>query len=567
MAEEFDPVPRAARPPRLPAPEGDGPRGAEPVKNGVMASAALHGAVIGLAVFGVNLFGTPELKPMVFENVTMVDGQAFQAAASAPPDVSSLEAAALASPMSVLDTDPSATSEVSEVVQTEEYVYGDVNDQEAFPDLTAVLTPLQRAKVKPPKVAALAPANPTLGAAGPGLAPLALGGASPGLRAPGLPGGSAPGPMRQGRSLSIDTSADEAPPPPAKEREADQAHPETDAVARAEEAKKAASADGAVGEAQEKEQREEAPEAASDRALTEADRTDPEAKEPDGLAGLPEAPQIARVPQGRPTDLLAARAAEEKAEAERLAALKEAEEKAAEEARAAEAKAEAEKKKAEALAAAKAAEEKAAEEKAAAEAAAAKKEQERLAAEKKAKEEADRLAEAKKKKEAEEKLAAAEKKKKEEEAAKAAAAEKAAKEKAAQAAAAAAKEQAEKTASAAGTTPGGQGQAPAGPPLSEGVKGGLRSAIGKRWNTSFLERLPNYRSLVVTMRITLDRSGRIVGEPELVSPSSSAGAVGIAVKAAATALLKAQPYDLPAESYGRWQVIEVTFNPGSGVSM
>ena len=79
--------------------------------------------------------------------------------------------------------------------------------------------------------------------------------------------------------------------------------------------------------------------------------------------------------------------------------------------------------------------------------------------------------------------------------------------------------------------------------------------------------MANYRDLVVTMRIRLDQSGRIIGEPELVAPSAGSTAMEFAVKQARKALIKAQPYKLPASKYGRWKVIEVTFRPGAGVSM
>lgn len=507
----FDPL---MRPPRLPAPDGAGPRGAEPTVSGAAASGMFHLTLIGLAVFGTQIFGEPEPVQLVFENVTMIEAPEFDAAISQQPDVGMTEAASLSQPVPMFQDDADvAGTDISEVVQTEEYIYGDVADAEEFPDLTAVLTPLQRAKVRPPKVASLAPASPGLGASGPGLSPMGMGGAAPGMRAPGGPARAGMGGMSMARSsMSIDTSSDEGPPPPPPERQADEAQPDTDAVARADAAQEAASIDGAKdAPAQEESQRDAAPEAAADRRLTEADETDADSETlsetasagdpdaPDDIDSLPEAPRMARLPVGRPADLEQARREAAEEEAARLAA-EDAAEKAAE--------AEAARLAAEQEAAEKAAAEKLAAEKAAADKAAA----EKLAAEKRA-------------------------------------------------AAKAAAESAARQASA------GNGDAPLGAPLTTGETSGLRNAISKKWNTSMLERLPDYRNLVVTMRIRLDQAGKIVGTPELVSPSSASGPVAVAVQAAERALLGAQPYQLPAGKYGRWKEIEVTFNPGSGVSM
>ncbi|MGG7565335.1 hypothetical protein ACQ5SO_04105 [Rhodovulum sp. DZ06] len=516
-----------------------GRRGAEPLGGGLLASGAVHGALIGLALFGTAIFQGPPEPVEQMQEVELISAAEFDAKLSRAPQAPVAEVAAMAAPMPTFDDTPmSAAADVAPEATTE-FIYGDVTDQEQFPDLSAVLTGIVRTRVKRAEVSDLAPAAPSLGAAGPGLAAPSMGMSSPGLRSPASPGGGSLGGMRRGASsLGISTNSDAAPPPPPPDRQAPDAAPESDTLARADEAVEGATPDpeAAPDAAAPEEAQAAAPEAASEEKITEADRPeqDSEAGKSDDIASDPEAPVTARLPVARPTERVDA------AEAARLAAEAEAAEEAERQAAEAAAAKEAEQKAAEA-AAAKEAEQKAAE-------AAAAKEAERKAAEAAAAKEAERkAAEAAAAKEAERKAAEA-------------AAAKAAEQKAA---AAAAKEAAEGTDAANA----GAADVPVGAPLTSGEIGGLKSAISKRWNTSMLERLPNYRDLVVTMRIRLDQAGRIVGEPEMISSSATGPAVGIAAKAARDALKKAQPFNLPAGKYGRWREIEVTFNPGSGVSM
>ena len=504
-------------------PPRTGPMGAEPVGGGAAVSFGAHAAFIGVALFGVQIFGAePEPLDLV-QQVELISAPEFDAAQSQAPDAPVADLAALAAPVPTFDDAPmSAEADIAPEATTE-FVYGDVADEEEFPDLSAVLTPLQRAKVGKVSIADLAPAAGSLGASGPGLTAPSMGLSSPGLRAPGAgsPGLGGLGGMRMGRaSLGIDTRADSAPPPPAPDRQAPDAAPESDTLARADKAVEANAPDpeAAPDASPEEAQEAAAPEAASDRKITEADETQEDAPEEAApIESLPEAPVTARLPVGRSQgareEWQAARAAEEaarRAEEERLAAEKEAAE--AEAQRIAAEKAEAEKAR------------KAAEAQAAADKAAAQK--------------------------------AAEAKKREEEAAKKAAAAKAA------------AEAEKKKQAAAGTAAksAGAGDVPIGAPMTSGEIRGLVSTISRHWNTSMLERMPNWRSLSVTMRIRLDQSGKLQGEPEVISPARVSGAHKFAVQAATRALKKAK-YTLPPGKYGRWREIEVTFDPASGVSM
>ncbi|MAS42402.1 MAG: hypothetical protein CML46_09510 [Rhodobacteraceae bacterium] len=113
-------------------------------------------------------------------------------------------------------------------------------------------------------------------------------------------------------------------------------------------------------------------------------------------------------------------------------------------------------------------------------------------------------------------------------------------------------------------------QAALGPALTSGQVEGVKLGIQQYWRQNRVITLPNYEELVVTLRMTLDRSGKMVGQPSFVSPRSpSDPRWKVAMDAARIAAQRAgsKGFDLPAESYERWKVIEVVFNPGRGVSM
>ncbi|MEC9434009.1 MAG: hypothetical protein VYD87_13990 [Pseudomonadota bacterium] len=109
-----------------------------------------------------------------------------------------------------------------------------------------------------------------------------------------------------------------------------------------------------------------------------------------------------------------------------------------------------------------------------------------------------------------------------------------------------------------------------GPALTSGQVEGVKLGIQQYWRQNRVITLPNYEELVVTVRMTLDRSGKLVGQPTFVSPRSpSDPRWKVAMDAARIAAQRAgeKGFDLPAASYERWKVIEVVFNPGRGVSM
>ena len=103
--------------------------------------------------------------------------------------------------------------------------------------------------------------------------------------------------------------------------------------------------------------------------------------------------------------------------------------------------------------------------------------------------------------------------------------------------------------------------APVGPPLTGGEKDAFRIAVGQCWVVD-----PGARSagVIVTVGFSLDQTGRVQGDVRQISASGGdAGTQRAAFDAARRAILRCQKsgYDLPAEKYGQWRDIEMTFNP------
>jgi Meckel syndrome type 1 protein len=125
------------------------------------------------------------------------------------------------------------------------------------------------------------------------------------------------------------------------------------------------------------------------------------------------------------------------------------------------------------------------------------------------------------------------------------------------------------TAAAEPRPSGAPTSAPQGPALTRGQVEGVRLGIQRYWREDRVRQLPNFEDYAVTAQVRLSPEGKIVGQPEFVSPAAQPPDARwkIAFDAARIALIRAASggFDLPPESYGRWQVIEVTFNPGGGV--
>ncbi|MCA8881080.1 MAG: hypothetical protein KDA73_14235, partial [Rhodobacteraceae bacterium] len=98
-----------------------------------------------------------------------------------------------------------------------------------------------------------------------------------------------------------------------------------------------------------------------------------------------------------------------------------------------------------------------------------------------------------------------------------------------------------------------------GPPLTQGEQDGLRVAVSRCWNLAALSTEAAQVSVVVGMEMSLD------GVPSNLRMISYRGgndaAAQQAFETARRAVLRCQPYALPAEKYDQWRSIEMTFNP------
>ena len=104
---------------------------------------------------------------------------------------------------------------------------------------------------------------------------------------------------------------------------------------------------------------------------------------------------------------------------------------------------------------------------------------------------------------------------------------------------------------------------PTGPPLTSGEKDALRVAVSSCWNVGSLSSDALLTTVVVKVDMTPD--GKPVNSSiRMVSSSGgSAGAANQAFEAARRAIIRCtrDGYALPAEKYGQWKEIEMTFNP------
>ncbi len=102
-----------------------------------------------------------------------------------------------------------------------------------------------------------------------------------------------------------------------------------------------------------------------------------------------------------------------------------------------------------------------------------------------------------------------------------------------------------------------------GPPLSAGETDALRVAVQQCWNVGSLSSEALNTTVVVGMQMTEDAKP-VSSSIRLISATGgSSGATKQAYEAARRAIIRcgARGYNLPAEKYGAWRNIEMTFNP------
>lgn len=105
-------------------------------------------------------------------------------------------------------------------------------------------------------------------------------------------------------------------------------------------------------------------------------------------------------------------------------------------------------------------------------------------------------------------------------------------------------------------------EVPSGPPMSSGEKDALRLAVQNCWNVDPGAR---WAQTTVTIAMSMTQNGKVVSSSlrMIGSEGGDASTANAAFGAARRAVLLCQKegYPLPAEKYGQWKEIEMTFNP------
>lgn len=103
---------------------------------------------------------------------------------------------------------------------------------------------------------------------------------------------------------------------------------------------------------------------------------------------------------------------------------------------------------------------------------------------------------------------------------------------------------------------------PSGPPITQAEADAFRLSVSRCW---VVDVGSEAASVSVTVAFDLTREGRVDGDVRMVSASGgSTTATKAAFEAARRAILRcgASGYQLPAEKYGQWKSVEITFDPG-----
>ena len=87
----------------------------------------------------------------------------------------------------------------------------------------------------------------------------------------------------------------------------------------------------------------------------------------------------------------------------------------------------------------------------------------------------------------------------------------------------------------------------------------LRGQIQKYWN--IIPGMADGEDVRVVVKMRLDQSGNIIGNPDVSATGGSAGTRSTLAGSAKRAVLRAQPYQLPADKYAAWSEVIVNFDP------
>ncbi|MEM8786589.1 MAG: hypothetical protein AAGF19_12105, partial [Pseudomonadota bacterium] len=103
----------------------------------------------------------------------------------------------------------------------------------------------------------------------------------------------------------------------------------------------------------------------------------------------------------------------------------------------------------------------------------------------------------------------------------------------------------------------------AGTELTLSEKDFLRQQIYKCWRAP--AGAANPEELIVTLRITFSRDGKLSEPPRVLQAGTStfggSSMTQAAAESAKRAVLKCQPYQLPVEKYNSWRVVDMVFDP------
>jgi hypothetical protein len=102
---------------------------------------------------------------------------------------------------------------------------------------------------------------------------------------------------------------------------------------------------------------------------------------------------------------------------------------------------------------------------------------------------------------------------------------------------------------------------PQGPPMTSSEREGFRIAVNRCWVVDPGSQAANVK---VTVGFSLSQSGQVIGDIRLVGAEDGTPAgQQNAFERARRAILRCQGsgYDLPADKYGQWQEVEITFDP------
>ncbi|MEW7008096.1 cell envelope integrity protein TolA [Lentilitoribacter sp. EG35] len=95
--------------------------------------------------------------------------------------------------------------------------------------------------------------------------------------------------------------------------------------------------------------------------------------------------------------------------------------------------------------------------------------------------------------------------------------------------------------------------------LSQSEMDALRGQIQKYWN--IIPGLADGGEIRVTVSMQLDKSGNIIGQPDVNATGGSQSVRTTLAGSARRAVLRAQPYNLPLDKYDTWSEVVVNFDP------